>query len=204
MVALIRLILRLLKKEQLFLSKYEKDHPHFFWFIGLDALITSVLVIGGLQLAPTVFADSASQHELEASGLKSMSTTEVIMHRPCEGIRGYWFGPRSGAEYTVDCRKHGSFALTYLANGKSDLFEFDKPKLIIQTFATYADLVANRNFGLDFNGFGLADSRGDHVYFADPSEIVELAASHQWVVINYPTLLSRNQMVKAASELILM
>lgn len=74
MLALLGGLVKLVKKDFEFLSNYERAHPHFFWYLGADALLSVALVFGGYSLYAEMTSDS---HSLVHMGAEAV-TSETI------------------------------------------------------------------------------------------------------------------------------
>ena len=95
MGALIRLVLKLINKEHLFLTNYEKAHPHRIWYLLADAVVTVALAA---IVLPTLMPGSQAVAETrlaQNSGLVAMRATEIASHVREGGVPVYWLGPIS-------------------------------------------------------------------------------------------------------------
>lgn len=107
----LRWLLRLLKKEQAVLARYERSHPHFFWFLALDAALSIALVVGGYQLFLTSSPLAESNEHLGQSMVSSGALTSVAAK---ENMDAFWFGPVSGYKYTINDQEPGIVYIFYL------------------------------------------------------------------------------------------
>jgi len=121
-ITLIRKLLKFVKKEQRFLSAYERSNPHFFWYLAIDALLTVAIILGGYYF----FADDSTAQKLEHSGVVVMSSEELISHLKKENVDVFWLGPISGYEYTLNHEVPGIADLFYQPKslGKHDIKSF--------------------------------------------------------------------------------
>ena len=113
-LAFIRWLLRLLKKEQAALSRYERSHPHFFWFLALDAVLSIALIFAGFQIYGS---GESSTERLAHAGYVVMSSEQLVDHLAKDGLNAYWLGSIRGAEYTVNDELRGIVDVMYLPKG---------------------------------------------------------------------------------------
>ncbi|HUW87674.1 MAG TPA: hypothetical protein VMW30_04770 [Candidatus Paceibacterota bacterium] len=203
MLAIIRFLAKLIKKEQLVLSRYEKSHPHFMWYLGLDAVLSVVLAFGVFQIATShslIRLDAIMGH----SGLVTMSASEFIDHVKEDNLDAYWLGPVSEYKYTINHQAPGIADIFYLpkASGQSDT------KLFLYEVKTYKNkevwearthpLLATSGTTTITTAQGLsikinpASMKGEVVTFSDRPEIVAIA---------YPAPQSQQAMIKNAESL---
>lgn len=99
MLALLGGLVKLVKKDFEFLSNYERAHPHFFWYLGADALLSVVLVFGGYSLYVEMASDS---HSLVHVGAEAVPSEELVKHANENNVLAYWLGSFPGYEYTMN------------------------------------------------------------------------------------------------------
>ncbi len=202
-----RFFLRLIKKEHLLLSRYERTHPHFFWYAGIDALLSVALVFGGFQVAQAGSSWKANNLKVQDAGVKSLSTNEVLDRVQRGNLKAYWLGTISGAMYTFEVKSRSESALTYLVGGGDDLQDIALSKLIIRTFNSYGTYSRNLHPAISTNAETVVDYANYTLHldsnFMQTATIV-FKDSPQVVVINYPETHSQSSMVQDASALTLM
>ena len=98
MLTLIDRIVKVFKKDFQLLSNYERTHPHFFWYLGIDAILSVALIIGGYSFYTNMTTDS---HELKHVGAEVMTSHEVVEHAIENNVLAYWLGSIKGYEYTL-------------------------------------------------------------------------------------------------------
>lgn len=126
MLTLLRFLVRLFKKDFQLLSNYERSHPHFFWYLGIDAVLSVAIVSGGY----TLYAHSTSDpHQLNHVGAEVMTSEELVAHALENDVLAYWLGPIPGYVYTMDHSEAGIADVfywregTYSDRGKQFLYE---------------------------------------------------------------------------------
>lgn len=114
MISLIRKLATFVSKEQRFLARYERSHPHFFWYLGIDALISTVLVFSGFLFFAS---DSFVGQKLTHAGVVGMAPSEFVDHVKHQAVVAYWLGPKSGYENTINHEVSGIADVFYLPAG---------------------------------------------------------------------------------------
>lgn len=114
MIALIRKLLKFINKEQRIFSRYERSHPHFFWYLGIDALLSTVLVFTGFLFFAS---DSFVGQKLTHAGVVGMAPSEFVDHVKHEAVVAYWLGPKSGYENTINHEVAGIADVFYWPSG---------------------------------------------------------------------------------------
>jgi hypothetical protein len=140
MLAFIRWIFRFLRKEEMIFEQYSSEHPHFKWYLGMDAIITSVVVFFAtafvLHALPSQRVDAdAFKH----NGVMKMSASGLINHAKKGRAVVYWVGKRDGESYTHNDFDSKKVIITYMTNGKSPI-RGDMPAMAVTTYqdlATY-------------------------------------------------------------------
>jgi hypothetical protein len=104
-----------MKEEKTFV-KYDRVHPHFKWYLGLDALGSVLLV--SFVLVPVTYGAGSVQHNLAMrSGAVAMSADQLTKLIKQENLTAYWLGPISGSKYSLVTTHTGKIIITYLSNG---------------------------------------------------------------------------------------
>lgn len=126
MLALLGWLVKLVKKDFQLLSNYGRAHPHFFWYLGADALLSAALVFGGYSLYVEMTSDS---HSLEHVGAEAVTSEELVEHAHESNVLAYWLGVIPGYEYTLNHSVSDVADLFYWrrgmhgTNGKQFLYE---------------------------------------------------------------------------------
>lgn len=114
LIALLRRLAFLIKKDRLLIENYERSHPHFLRYLALDAILSVGLVFGGfLVFAP----DSLGKTKLVHAGAVVLTSKELVEHIKHERIVAYWLGPVSGYENTLNHEIPGVVDFFYLPTG---------------------------------------------------------------------------------------
>lgn len=114
MLALIRQLMKFFEKEHQLVLRYEKSHPHFFWFLGLDAVLSLGIMIGGFYF---VTSNSPTRQNLVHVGASAMTAGEFVAHIKENHVTAYWLGPISGSQYSVDHMTPGLTEVFYTPEG---------------------------------------------------------------------------------------
>lgn len=117
MIALIRVFLRFLEKEHLLVSRYSKSHPHFYWYLSLDAIISIAIAYGGFQLYASQTSTSTSDASMTHVGAVALSTKGMTQHVRQSQHVAYWFGPKDQFKYSPICIVEGVMTVTYIPPG---------------------------------------------------------------------------------------
>ncbi|MBI3430556.1 MAG: hypothetical protein HY050_11020 [Actinobacteria bacterium] len=99
MLAIFRWSLGLFRKERELFSNYSRAHPHFFWYLGIDALLSVGIVLGGFALYTQRTSDT---HERSHLGSATLTSEALIKHVIDEDTDAYWLGSISTAEYSIN------------------------------------------------------------------------------------------------------
>ncbi len=184
MIALIRKLLKFINKEQRFLSRYQRSHPHFFWYLGIDALLATVLVFAGFHFFAS---DSFVGQKLTHAGAVGMSANEFVEHIKHEDVLAYWLGPVQGYENTVNHEVAGIADVFYLpigtnpSNKKDFLFEvktyqdqkvWDAHTHTILASANTKTIAIDKNLSIRINPTSM---KGVIATYGDKPEIVAMA-----------------------------
>lgn len=197
----LRWLLRLLKKEHAALSRYERSHPHFFWFLALDAALSIILVAGGYQLFLTSSPMAASDEPL---GLSVVSARALTSAAAIKNMDAFWLGPVTGYKYTLNDKEAGIVDIFYLPapsgnlDNKGYLYEvktyqrqdvWDAHTHPIKANADVTIISVNRNISIKINKSSM---KGVIATFADKPEIVAIA---------YPKPQTLDNMIKNVESL---
>lgn len=130
MLTLIGRLVSLLRKDFQLLANYERSHPHFFWYLGADALLSIALVFGGYSLYTNMTSD---EHILQHVGAEVMTSQEVIEHVHENNVLAYWLGSFPRYEYTMN---HANPDVTDIFYWKKGTQKLDT-KLFLYEVKTY-------------------------------------------------------------------
>lgn len=201
MIALIRRLLRFIKKDQRLLTNYQRSHPHFFGYIALDAVLSVALVVGAYQL---VGVDSSTAEKLLHMGTTVVTSDELIKHAKDDDVDAFWLGPVSGYQYSLNHEVTGIADLFYwpISSGNRDVKVFlyevktyknqevwdDHTHTILATADTKT-IVINKDLSIRINPSSM---KGVIATYGDKPEIVAIA---------YPTPQSLQAMIKNVESL---
>ena len=203
MINLIRWIFKQFKKEFKLLSRYERAHPHFFWFMGLDALISVVLVVVGFQLFSSSESSNPFEQLLERSGGFGMSADKLIDRVKADDGDAYWLGPISGMTNTVGRSVDGVEVVSYLVKGVGNQ-DSGQSKLTVETFESPEVYAAHVHALTGAETKMEVVEKGMTVQF-DTSSLnamtVRLTGAPEIVVVNYPTKQDQSQLLQDAAKI---
>lgn len=198
---LIRWVLKVFKKEQAALARYERSHRHFLWFLALDAVLSIALVVGGYHLFLT---HSSTTESSEPQEISVVSSSGLISKAKVENMDAFWLGPVSGYKYTVNDQEVGIVDIFYWPGATGNLD--DKAFLYeVKTYerqevwnahthpfkanANTTTISVNRNVSIKINKSSM---KGVIATFADKPEIVAIA---------YPKPQTLDSMIKNVESL---
>lgn len=201
MIALLRRLTGIVRKDQQVLANYQRSHLHFFGYLAMVALLTVVVVFAGFRIHEFIWP---SAERLTHSGDVVMSSGELIEHLKKDGIRAYWLGPIQGEEHTVNHEVPGIVNLMYLplASIASDDHAFsyevktyesrkiwDAHTHTILASANTQTVILDRNLTIRINPSSM---KGMIVTFSNKPEIVAIA---------FPKAQSLPEMIQHAKSL---
>lgn len=206
MIAFIRWISKFFLKEEKMFKQYNHEHPHFKWYLGIDAVITSLVVF----LVTVLVFNTLPSHQidldtLQKSGVTEMSSEGIVSHITSEGhVAVYWIGPITGDTYTHNSLTRKKEIIAYLNKDLSigDM-DSDDPYLTISTYQDLATYQANLH-PIDSNSLTSVDIKGGTVTFDSLSPTVEtitFKGKPQIVTINYYKSQSSQVLIKNAEAL---
>ena len=114
MLSLFGRLVRLFKKDFQFLANFERSHPHFFWFLGIDALLSAGIIIGGFTLYTGMNSET---HQFSHVGAGIVSSQELREHVKEGDDLAYWLGDLPGYEYTMNHSESGLVQIFYWRQG---------------------------------------------------------------------------------------
>ena len=140
MVPMISIIQKFLFKQGRIFVRYNKSHPRFKWYLGIDALVSVLAVTGAL-----VFVTSSSNPTrgvlIQSSGAQALSSNQLISLVKDQKFVAYWLGPISGSKYTLVASNGGGVTISYLDAGLG-ISNPNQHNLVIQTVSGRNDLNA--------------------------------------------------------------
>lgn len=132
LLGFLRLILKMFKKEQEFLSRFQRSHPHALLYLALDAVISVTVVVGGYQLLWSHPSPIETKEQIEVAVVSSHA---LIARATRENLDAYWLGPIAGYSYTLNDQQAGIVDIFYWPEsvGASD------PNRFLYEVKTYKD-----------------------------------------------------------------
>lgn len=185
-------------------SPYQKIRPNFFWYLGVDALLSIFLVVGIFQFTESRRESSLHEIELVQAGAIPMSSIQMVERMRHERRNGFWLGPESGTTYAADEIVPHVLTITYLPRG-TDLFSPDQPKMTVQTFDSFASFQRITHVYLDSETTELYVTKNGNTVVFDPrnmaKQIVLRPGDPAVIVINYTHQLTQKELFAGADSL---
>lgn len=206
MIAFIRWISRFIHKEEVLFEQYNKEHPHFRWYLGIDAAITSVVVFFvSAFIWNAIPSQQVDTNILLNAGVQKMLSGQIPSEIRDNQFVGYWIGQGTGNSYEHNDFANRKIVITYFSSAtpNSNTPNSDVP---IMTVTTYQDSSAyHRTLHPIANGIVISQRfSGGIVKFAsvDPMEETITPKGKSYIVtISYPQPQTRQVLMKNAAEL---
>jgi len=188
MLGMIRFLLVFIKKEETIAYKYNHAHPRFKWYLLMDAVLTSLLIYGGVVFASQPASILRSVHLMKV-GAASLSLTQMTDHFKDGNKTAYWLGPMSSTKYTHVDNSNSRIAITYWPlNSNTDVMA--QSKFTIETFMDPLAYATSLHPLADPNSAKIVTANGTTVEFNQASlnyEKVTFKNEPEIVIIDYPT-----------------
>jgi hypothetical protein len=203
LVAIIRWILSLLKREHLLRTRYHTSHPHFLWYVGVDALLSITFIVGGLHYFGPVSWVSHEQFALNHSGVIPMPVDKFLDVVTRESEMVFWLGPVKTDNYAINSNIKGEYEIIYFPKGSNPAVK-NGQNLTITTYLNrnvyfsavhpllvmdIKELVPGSHNTVEYNSITLN------------SEIVALKNKPEVIVITYPKAQTVQTLIKNANAL---
>ena len=205
MFAAIRWIGRLFKKEFRSLSRYERSQPRFIWYLGFDAIISILLVVGGFQLASHLNPTGPTDEQLERAGAVQMTASNFIENVKSSGATVYWLGPLYGATYSLNRSLKYAIIVTYISQG-SNFNDASQSRLTVETYANRTALSHDDRLLAIAPGKKVVAENGMTIEY-DANTMTAMAVTLQGVeeavFVEYPSKQSESKLLKDAEALTL-
>jgi len=204
MFAIIRLVRAFINKEEITVYRYNRAHPHFKWFLGLDALLATFLIFGGFAFASQP-ASSFQTTQLQHAGAVAMSSSEFTNHVHAYNIMAYWLGPISGYKYTHVDNSLSVITVTYWTKN-ADINFATESKLTVATYENIEAYTTTVHPLEDPNTVKIVSASGTTVRFSEAAiamnyEIVTFKGKPEIIVVNYSTWQLATTLMKNAEAL---
>lgn len=204
MLALIKALLKLIKKEHLLLSNYSHSHPHFVLYLFFDVVVSVVLIFGGIIFSSAQASSSYNYMMLQHSGVIPMSYGQLINHIRKDDRTTYWLGYSEGDTYTPDCIVPEVTTITYLPKGV--LPNQGVSEKIVQTFSSKtAFLAINKSLDYRTNFTQINRLDGRQIILSKSNKTfaeVSFKNRSQVVLITYPKPEPISVLILAAEALV--
>lgn len=203
MLAFLRWLHVLARKEHVLRTNYHRSHPHFLIYLAADAIITVSLVATGFHYFGP---QNWTQHErfmLNHPGIVPAPVDKFLdyMTREEEGI--FWIGPREGNKYTVETVNHKFHRISYfLKNAYST--PLDQPQLTVTTYINQRTFLQDVRILLGSQTEKRLLSGGNTIEFvakSPKSAVITFPTRSQIVAIDFQTTESKEALLAAADKL---
>jgi hypothetical protein len=203
MIAIIRWVISFIDKEHVLVNRYRKSHPHFIWFLSLEALISGALIVGGLHFFGPTLWTSHEEFMIEHPGVIPMPVDKFLDYVTREAETVYWLGPAKRNSYTIDTSANGMYVVTYIPQDPISSHS-GALNMSITTDKNLAVYKKNLHAAIDAGSQKIALENGDTVEFSNDSpnaEVITLSGRPEVITIRYPTMQSANNLIKNADRL---
>ena len=188
MLTIFRILRNFSKKEHEAFTRYGLEHPHFLLFLGLDAVLSVVLVGGGYAFATNEDLSKSERHQLVDSGGVVLTLDEVRLQTRTHSLTFYWVGDLGMNKYSTNVVNPDNVTMTYIEDNPSKP-EYSKSFFVIQTYPDKERFDrALRGPVTTTANMKSINSRGDVVTFNQSDlhrAIVTLANSSKIIVLKY-------------------
>lgn len=133
MLLLFRYFKNLRDREHFLRTRYRSEHPHFFLYLALDAIVTVAIVTGGYAIASTHDVTNRNSSILRELGLISLSAYSFKEEIRDRGIPAYWVGPGEGSRYAATFPNASTVEVKYTSGNSSSAHVVD-PMIIVTTY----------------------------------------------------------------------
>lgn len=133
MIAILRWLQKLAKKENLLRKNYNRSHPHFLLYLGADALISVALVAGGFHYFGPQIWEGHERFMIEHPGIVPAPVDRFLDYMTSEEAGIFWIGPREGCRYTIETVSHRFHRVSYFSTFAVSLAA-DEPQVTITTY----------------------------------------------------------------------
>jgi len=202
-ISIIRWILGLINKEHLLVTRYRKSHPHFIFYLGLDAVLSGLLIVGGFHfLGPSTWV-AHEKFVLAHPGVIPMPLDNFLDYVSREPESIYWLGSAPGDKYTVDRANGDGAMVTYFPSGSSSA-NANQPKETIETYKNLAAYATDVHPLMGTNSTKIVTASGTTVEFDEGSmnyENVTFKGKPEIVIISYPASQLAMTLMKSANNL---
>lgn len=205
MLSIFRFFRNLSEKEHSARVRFGRGHPRFFLFLGIDAVLTVVLVGGGYAFATNNDSPHPEVHKIADSGGKALSLAEVKMQAKKHSLTFYWIGPKGNEEFATEVDGPDSVTLRYLLDNpvKSN---FPEQFLSIETYGDEEKFSRALRGPIQATpGVQTYNSRGDWVTFnrSDLTRaVIALADSSEFVILRYSTPQNEKDLLLDSEKLV--
>ena len=204
MIAVLRWVLKIARKEHTLRTNYHRAHPHFLAYLAVDAVISVALVAGGLHYFGPLVWGSHERFMIEHPGIMPAPVDRFMDYMTGEEEGNiFWIGPSEGHKYTVETVNHRFHRISYfLSNAYST--PKDQPQLTITTY------VNNKTFMNDIRPLlGTQTEKrmlsgGNTIEFASKSPksgIISFPTRSEIVAIDFRTVQSKESLLATAEKL---
>lgn len=170
------------------ISRFRERHQSFILFLLANILLAPLLAYAGLQIVAS-HPPIVSNTIMMSSGVKSMTSTDLVSFARLEHVDAYWLSSVPGDKYTINNAQGGINSITYIPAGV-DQSTSSQATMSIMTYSNSALYSSQLKPLSNANATGTVTQNGVIVQYdsSAPNHMVVTFSNHpEIVVVDYPT-----------------
>lgn len=203
MLALLRWLHILARKEHVLRTNYQRTHPHFLIYLAADAIITVSLVATGFHYFGPQIWKSHESFMIAHPGIIPAPVDKFLDYMTGERKDIFWIGPREGNRYTIENVNHKFHRISYfLENAYST--PLGQPQLTVATYIDQKTFLRDVHILLGSQTEKRLLGSGNTIEFVAKSPktgVVTFPDRSEIVSINFQTTESKEGLLAAAEKL---
>lgn len=185
--------------------RFGRGHPRFFLFLGIDAVLTMLIVSSAYALAIDHYPLNGETHQIVDFGGAAMNLQAVMSQARKHAVTFYWIGPEGTKKFATEVDGPDSVTLRYL-HETSAKPNFPEQFLSIETYADEEKFSRALRGPIQATpGVQTYNSRGDWVTFnrSDLSRaVIALANSTEFVILRYSNPQNEKDLLRDSEKLV--
>lgn len=113
MLAFLRWLHVLAKKEHVLRTNYHRSHPHFLIYMAADAIITVSLIATGFHYFGPQIWENHERFMIAHPGIVPAPIDKFLDYVTREEAGIFWVGPLEGVQYSIDTENHKLHRIKY-------------------------------------------------------------------------------------------
>jgi hypothetical protein len=204
-LAAIRFFKVLRDREHYLRTRYHKDHPHFYLFLVLDAIVTILVSASLYNVAFGSGILDREPHLLMDMGTTAVDLREVKHQARDHKVMFYWIGEERAGTYSTEVTDPEKVILNYLSDSK-DASGMPVRLLKVIAYPSVKSFVGTTKGPLHpTKDIEITNGRGDRVVYNE-SQLnrieVTLAADESIVVLEYPRPQTISQLISDSEKIV--